>query len=110
MLGTVIATDGRNVTVRVEGLFVKNGRGPLGQSAARYPFKVGRSERDLTLTHFEHVHLTKCSLCGRLTANPGFHWNRPRTLVLPHCEVCGSHTDDAGNIKGWYPGPYEAVR
>ncbi len=102
------------VKVRVRGYWLANGRegrGPLGQSAARYPFtSLQVSEREIELTMRERITLRSCSCCGRATTKPAWHWNSDFTLALLHCEVCGSHVDENGRLTGWWGGPYALAR
>lgn len=97
-------------TVTVKGYFGKTtARGPLGQTKARYPWqgKTDFVERQVTITDDEAGRLCRCSLCGRMTVNPSLH-ERARG-DFPHCEICDENRDEAGNITGWYNGPFVRV-
>lgn len=93
--------------VSVRGKFVRNGKGPLGQSAARHAINVPMTTRSIDLTQEEFELLTRCGLCARATANPGFHFSKHNDpadrLRLPHCEVCDSFRSPDGRfLEGWY--------
>lgn len=98
--------------ILVHGYWLANGRagrGPLGQSAAQYPFRsLNSSERMILLGEDEARRLTHCSLCGRATTNPDYHVIR-NNVYAPHCKVCAGHTDEEGRIIGWYGGPRQVM-
>lgn len=99
--------------IEVRGYFVESGRmmgGPLGQTAARYPFRNGRrqSKAFVSVTAEEAERLTHCTLCGRATVNPSWHLSWGNRLA--HCEICDKHrTPDGASVDGWYGGPYPVV-
>lgn len=101
------------VVVAVEGYFTKTRRahGPLGQTAARYPWRAvpNRTLREVTLTKEERARLVRCTLCGRMTAYPHFHKGQTG-FAQAHCEICDKFRDEEGRIDGWYGGPYAVIQ